>query len=408
MKPQPKQLCAGKETSHQMAQKKKKREAGSGTIVKRSDGRWQGQYVSGRAPKTGKLLRYTIYGKTQKEVAEKLRAATSSIDNGTFQEPRKITLKEYACEYLQTCAITLAHHTQQSYKRTLKNHILPALGNTKLTDLTHRQVQTWIASLSTQKQLSAKTVRNIHGILHSMLEAAVRDEILLRNVSEKCKLPRVTQTQVKAITTAELGRFLQAIENEPFRNIFFIDIFSGLRLSEILGLRWNDIDWDNGCLYVRQQLMQNQERGNFSYFLAAPKEGKQRKIILANTVLGAIQKQHTKQLRQRMAAGALWDNQFDLVFTNDLGRPLNRRTVYKHLKRVLRDCGMGDYTFHSLRHSFATISLENGDDIKTVQANLGHYAASFTLKTYVHVSDQMQRNSAARMEELIASLPIAK
>ena len=391
-----------------MARKTKKRENGSGTIVKRSDGRWQGQYVSGRNPETGKLLRHTIYGRTQQEVAEKLRAATSGIDNGTFQEPRKITIEEYAQEYLQTCAITLAHYTQQSYRRTLDNHILPALGKIKLTDLTHRQVQSFVAMLSAKKGLSAKTVRNIHGVLHSLLESALRDEILLRNVSEKCKLPRVTQTQVKAITTAELGRFLQAIEGEQFRNIFFVDIFSGLRLSEILGLRWDDVDFDHDCIYVRQQLMQNQERGDFSYFLAAPKEGKQRKVILANAVLGAIQKQHIHQLKQRMAAGELWDNSFDLVFTNDFGRPLNRRTVYKHLKRVLKDCGMGDYTFHSLRHSFATISLENGDDIKTVQTNLGHYAASFTLKTYVHVSDQMQRNSAARMEELIASLPRAK
>lgn len=391
-----------------MARKAKKREAGSGTIYRRSDGRWVAQYTSGRNPKTGRLIRHTIYGKTQQEVAEKLRAATSSIDNGTFQEPRKITIEEYTKEYLQTCAITLAHYTQQSYNRILDNHILPALGKVKLTDLTHRQVQAFVATLSAKKGLSAKTVRNIHGVLHSMLEAAVRDEILLRNVSEKCRLPRVTQTQVKAITTAELGRFLQAIEGEPFRNIFFVDIFSGLRISEILGLRWDDVDFENGCIYVRQQLMQNQERGDFSYFLAAPKEGKQRKVILANAVLDAIHKQHIHQLKQRMAAGELWDNSFDLVFTNDFGRPLNRRTVYKHLKRVLRDCGMGDYTFHSLRHSFATISLENGDDIKTVQTNLGHYAASFTLKTYVHVSDQMQRNSAARMQELIASLPRAK
>lgn len=101
-----------------MARKKKKREAGSGTIVKRKDGRWQGQYVSGRDPETGKLRRHTIYGKTQQEVAEKLRAATASIDNGTFQEPNKITVAEYAQEYLQTCAITLAHYTQQSYKQT--------------------------------------------------------------------------------------------------------------------------------------------------------------------------------------------------------------------------------------------------------------------------------------------------
>ena len=181
-----------------MARKAKKREAGSGTIYRRSDGRWVAQYTSGRNPKTGRLIRHTIYGKTQQEVAEKLRAATSSIDNGTFQKPRKITIEEYAKEYLQTCAITLAHYTQQSYKRILDNHILPALGKVKLTDLTHRQVQAFVATLSAKKGLSAKTVRNIHGVLHSMLEAAVRDEILLRNVSEKCRLPRVTHYHRRA------------------------------------------------------------------------------------------------------------------------------------------------------------------------------------------------------------------
>ena len=269
-------------------------------------------------------------------------------------------------------------------------------------------MQRFVTSLSAQKGLSAKTVRNIHGVLHNMLESAVRDELLLRNVSERCSLPRVTQHQVRAITTAELSRFLHAIDGKQFRNIFFIDIFSGLRLSEILGLRWDDVDFDYDCIYVRQQLQQKQIKGDFSYFLAPPKEGKQRKIILAQNAMQVLRHQRTKQLEQRLAAGALWDNSFHLVFTNDFGQPLNRRTVYKHLKRILLDCGMGNYTFHSLRHSFATISLENGDDIKTVQTNLGHYAASFTLKTYAHVSDQMQRNSAARMDALIASLPKAK
>ena len=391
-----------------MARKSNRREAGSGTIFKREDGRWQGQFVSGRNPETGKLIRHSVYGKTQREVAAKLREATASIDCGTYQEPNKLTVAEYAKEYFSTCAVNLSHNTQVSYKRILDKHILPALGKVKLTDLNHRQVQRFVTSLSAQKGLSAKTVRNIHGVLHNMLESAVRDELLLRNVSERCSLPRVTQHQVRAITTAELSRFLQAIDGKQFRNIFFIDIFSGLRLSEILGLRWDDVDFDYDCIYVRQQLQQKQIKGDFSYFLAPPKEGKQRKIILAQNAMQVLRHQRTKQLEQQLAAGALWDNSLHLVFTNDFGQPLNRRTVYKHLKRILLDCGMGNYTFHSLRHSFATISLENGDDIKTVQTNLGHYAASFTLKTYVHVSDQMQRNSAARMQELIASLPRAK
>ena len=391
-----------------MARKSNRREAGSGTIFKREDGRWQGQFVSGRNPETGKLIRHSVYGKTQREVAAKLREATASIDRGTYQEPNKLTVAEYAKEYFSTCAVNLSHNTQVSYKRILDKHILPALGKVKLTDLNHRQVQRFVTSLSAQKGLSAKTVRNIHGVLHNMLESAVRDELLLRNVSERCSLPRVTQHQVRAITTAELSRFLHAIDGKQFRNIFFIDIFSGLRLSEILGLRWDDVDFDYDCIYVRQQLQQKQIKGDFSYFLAPPKEGKQRKIILAQNAMQVLRHQRAKQLEQRLAAGALWDNSFHLVFTNDFGQPLNRRTVYKHLKRILLDCGMGNYTFHSLRHSFATISLENGDDIKTVQTNLGHYAASFTLKTYAHVSDQMQRNSAARMDALIASLPKAK
>lgn len=391
-----------------MARKSSRREAGSGTIFKREDGRWQGQFVSGRNPETGKLIRHSIYGKTQREVAAKLREATASIDRGTYQEPNKLTVAEYAKEYFSTCAVNLSHNTQVSYKRILDKHILPALGKVKLTDLNHRQVQRFVTSLSAQKGLSAKTVRNIHGVLHNMLESAVRDELLLRNVSERCSLPRVTQHQVRAITTAELSQFLRAIDGKQFRNIFFIDIFSGLRLSEILGLRWEDVDFDHDCIYVRQQLQQKQVKGDFGYFLAPPKEGKQRKVILAQNAMRVLRHQRAKQHEQQLAAGMLWDNSFHLVFTNDFGQPLNRRTVYKHLKRILMNCGMGNYTFHSLRHSFATISLENGDDIKTVQTNLGHYAASFTLKTYAHVSDQMQRNSAARMDALIASLPEAQ
>ena len=130
-----------------MARKTKKRENGSGTIVKRSDGRWQGQYVSGRDPETGKLLRHTIYGKTQQEVTEKLRAATASIDNGTFQEPNKITVAEYAKEYMQSHVSTLAPFTQRTYEKNLRIHILPALGKKKLTELTHREVQRFAASL---------------------------------------------------------------------------------------------------------------------------------------------------------------------------------------------------------------------------------------------------------------------
>lgn len=114
-----------------MARKSKKREAGSGTVYKRKDGRWQGQYVSGRDPQTGKLIRHSVYGKTQKEVAAKLREATANIDRGTYQEPNKLTVAEYATEYMQSHVSTLAPFTQRTYEKNLRIHILPALGRKK-------------------------------------------------------------------------------------------------------------------------------------------------------------------------------------------------------------------------------------------------------------------------------------
>lgn len=388
-----------------MARKNSRREAGSGSITKRKDGRWQGQFVNGRDPKTGKLRRHTIYGKTQKEVAEKLRAATASVDRGTFQEPSRMTLEEYAAEYMAHCAPLLAPYTQKTYEIALRNHILPELGGVPLTKLDHRQVQAFVTFLSEGgKKLSAKSVRNIHGVLHSILEAAVRDEILLKNISDNCNLPRVTQKQIKAITSAELDRFLTAIQGAQFEYLFYLDIFSGLRQAEILGLRWADVDWDNHCLHVRTQLQQRQKKGDWSYYLAPPKEGKERRVVLAPSVMEVLRKQQRHQAHLQEIAAPVWENEFDLVFTNEFGKPLSRKTVYKHLKKALRKCGLEDRTFHSLRHSFATISLENGDDVKTVQTNLGHHAPSFTLKTYAHVSDRMQQRSADRMERLIGTV----
>lgn len=256
-----------------MARKNKKREAGSGSITKRKDGRWQGQYVSGYDPETGKPRRHTIYGQTQKEVAEKLRAATSSIDNGTFQEPRKITVAEYAAEYMATHVATLTDSTQRSYEKNLRLHILPALGTRRLTDLTHREVQRFASSLwAGGKGLAPKTVHTVLGTLHALLTAAQRDEILQRNVADFCSLPRVTQTRAKAITSAELNQFLDLIRKDEFYYLFFLDIFSGMRQSEILGLRWADIDWNRNSLVVRKQLQQKCKKGDYSYTLIDPKE----------------------------------------------------------------------------------------------------------------------------------------
>lgn len=170
-----------------MARKSKKRKSGSGTIYKKKDDLWDAQYTSGHDPKTGKLRRHTIYGKTQKEVAKKLRQATTSIDNQTFQEPSKITFAVYASEYMMTHTPLISPHTVYSYQKILDAYLLPAFGKRKVTELTHREVQAFISSLVAKQTLAPMTIHNIHGLLHRILEFEIHDEILVRNVT--CRKP---------------------------------------------------------------------------------------------------------------------------------------------------------------------------------------------------------------------------
>lgn len=153
------------------------------------------------------------------------------------------------------------------------------------------------------KDLPPRLYTPYSGTLHALLTAAQRDADLTRKLLTSALLPRVTQTRAKAITSAELNQFLDLIRKDEFYYLFFLDIFSGMRQSEILGLRWADIDWDRNSLVVRKQLQQKCKKGDYSYTLIDPKENKQRRIILAETAMLTLQKQRTKQQRQRLAAG---------------------------------------------------------------------------------------------------------
>lgn len=143
---------------------------------------------------------------------------------------------------------------------------------------------------------------------------------------------------------------------------------------------------------------------DYSYHFSPLKNDKPRTITPAAYVMQLLKSQHTRQLEMRLRAGELWYNEFDLVFTNEAGRPLSRRTIYKHFKKIAAAIGVPDLRFHDLRHSYAVASIRGGDDIKTVQTNLGHATAAFTLDVYGHATDQMKRASAARMDAYIKSL----
>ncbi len=188
---------------------------------------------------------------------------------------------------------------------------------------------------------------------------------------------------------------------EHYCNLFITAMFTGMRQGELLGLTWGCVDFESGIITVKQQL----QCKDGTYFFETPKNGKGRTILPAPIAMDALRNELQKQKREQSEAGNMWNNQYNLVFTDALGKNLVRRTVVKHFKKIAQRAGLAeDARFHDLRHSFAVTSLYAGDDIKTVQANLGHATAQFTLDVYGHVTQKMRQESANRMQKFYEQL----
>ena len=198
----------------------------------------------------------------------------------------------------------------------------------------------------------------------------------------------------------QIAAFLNAIKDNSYENIFVVTLFTGLRQGEVLGLTWDCVNFDTGVLTINKQMQLHQEKGMTPYQLVPTKNGKTRTITAAPFVREHLRRQKVWQTEQRLLAGPLWQHS-GLVFTDAQGNHLTKPTLYRAFKRAAAAIGRPDARFHDLRHSYAVAAIRSGDDIKTVQGNLGHATAAFTLDVYGHVTDRMKRESADKMEDFI-------
>lgn len=384
--------------------KAKKNAQGAGSIRKRADGRWEARFTTGLDPVSGKQVQKSVYGRTQKEVREKLTQITTELDNGTYMEPSKDTLSEWLDTWLETYVkYSVKPYTMDAYQRSCNNYIKPALGSVKLAALNAPQIQRFYNGLLTEKKLSPKTVRNIHGVFHKALGQAVKLGMIRSNPTVLCDLPKVRRKEIHPMEQGEIAAFLKAIEGSKYELLYRVTLFTGMRQGEVLGLTWDCVDFAHDAIYVNKQLQKTKKVGG-TYTLVPTKNSRSRIITAAPSVMTLLKKQKSQQAQMRLLAGQDWKNPWDLVFTNDFGGNLSHFTVYKTFKEIVRSIGLEQERFHDLRHSYAVVSIESGDDIKTVQANLGHATASFTLDVYGHVSQKMRRQSAERMEQFIRKL----
>ena len=373
----------------------KKRANGEGSIRKRKDGRWEGRYTAGHDPATGKTIYKNVLGKTQTEVKEKLKRAIEDSAKLDMSKVGQYTVGQWMDVWFENYAkIKVRPSSHQTYRGYIENHIKPNIGSIPLNKLTSLELQKLykkllgngrverIESKKQPKGLSAKTVRNINQIICSALNLAIEQRLILTNPADACALPKLEHREMKTLPVEQLTSFLREAKESGVFEMYYIELATGLRRGELLGLKWSDIDLEHGSLRVQRQIARIDGE-----IVEAPLKTKNayRTLPLSADAIDVLKTQKKK----------CGNSQY--VFPSPTGGPISPDSVLHMLHRVLKRAGLPKVRFHDLRHTFATLALQNGVDIKTVSGMLGHFSAGFTLDTYAHVTTSAQKEAANTM-----------
>ncbi|MEG0756359.1 MAG: tyrosine-type recombinase/integrase [Oscillospiraceae bacterium] len=380
----------------------KKRANGEGNIRKRSDGRWEGRYTAGYDSKTGKRITKNVLGKTQAETKQKLKQAmeeTAGLDVGRTDEYTVATwLHTWYALYAKP-NIRLA--TQNRYELMMDIYAIPRIGDLKLAKLTAHDLQKLYRDLQengrvrpTKKGgagLSSTTVRSLHLMLHCAFERAVKERLLQRNPTDDCIAPKVRKVEMHILSPEHMRSYLDAAAQRNMLPMFYLELVSGLRKGELVALLWRDVDAVRHTISVSKQYVRNP---NGECVLSRPKtENSVRLVSVPQEAIDLLVQEHQKHP----------DNLY--LFPSPLtGEMYHPDSVVNIHKKILKDAGLEHLKFHELRHTFATTALQNGVDVKTVSAMLGHYDAGFTLRTYTHATRKAQDAAAITMGAVMAQV----
>ena len=395
----------------------KKRGNHEGSIVRRKDGRWMAIMSMGRNPNTGKLKRVYFYGKTRQEAAHQLASALADWQHGRFVAPHKITVGQWLDTWLQEYKRhQIRSLTLDQYEMLIRCHLKPALGHSPLRELRAEHLQRlyntkWrsgrLHGRSASEGLSADTIRCMHSVMHGALKQAMRNQLVAQNVSEATTLPRVKRPERIPLSLDDIPRVLEAFAGHRLYAAMYLELSTGLRLGEVLGLRWQDLDFDAGLLHVRQSLVRvrNHEarEGQTKTHLVfqVPKTSQSRRTLpLPDDIIQELRHHKARQAQEKLLFGPSYQDH-DLVFCHPTGTPLEPRDISYRFTQVLRKAGLPALRFHDVRHSYATALLELGESPKTVQTMLGHTKIATTMDIYSHVSLELETRAAARLNSAI-------
>jgi len=373
----------------------KKRGNGEGSITRhKKSGLYMARYTveTPTGPK-----RKTLYGRTRKEVDEKLTKAKASRDDGIVFDADNLTLGNYLDRWIShSVRGTVRQRTWERYEQIVRVHLKPALGRVKLKNI----APTHARALYREKLdggLAPRTVNYIHTTLSKALNDAVSDGLIPRNVTRSVKAPKPAKEEIRPLSHEQTKAFLEVARGDRFEAAYVVALHCGLREGEILGLIWSDIDLNNRTLQVRRTLSEARTGRHFE----PPKNGKGRNVRLTPQAVEALRAHLGRQLQEIENSGDLHKDQ-GLVFPSQVGTPMSAKNMTaRSFKPLLKRAGLPDIRFHDLRHTFATLMLQNGEHPKVVQEMLGHASIAITMDTYAHVLPNMQRDAVDRLGMLL-------
>jgi integrase len=381
-----------------------------GHIKKRGKDSYSVVVSVGRDPATGKYkyLWESVKG-TKREAERRLSELLTQLDNGTFIRPSKRTLAEYLEAWLSEYVwAELAPRTAEGYELVVRRHLIPALGRITLTGLKPEHIQRYQSEKLSRGRadgkggLSLRTVRHHYMALHAALERAVKMGLVVRNAADAVSAPRFERHEWQSLSEFGVSSVLEAAKETPYYVLFYQALFTGMRRSELLALRWCDVDLVLGRVQVTRSL--HQLKGGEIVIRSPKSERSRRAVSLPPSAVVVFQEEREKQRRERAAVGlGLKDD--DLIFRDLEGRPLRPDTVTHAWTKLVRRIGLRGVRLHDCRHTHASLMLKQGVHPKIVQERLGHASIGLTLDTYSHVVPGLQEAAAAGFDKIIAAVP---
>ncbi|MEU3656209.1 tyrosine-type recombinase/integrase [Streptomyces sp. NPDC032161] len=402
--------------------RKKARANEEGTIYQRRDGRWEAAGYVLAANGTRKRVR--VYGTTRREAADKLVEKIADSNRGLPVATADSTLGDYLTYWLSSVAFhRLRENTHTRYAACVRLHLIPGLGTKKVARLTAKDVRTFLDRLRTtcqccaqgldavrkrccavgeccQKRLSASTVTYVHSVLKSALEHAVREDELPRNVARNVKTTTHQPRRFSPLTAAEARQFLDAARADRLHALYELALRTGLRKGELLGLHWEDLDLTTGTASIHRSL-QRTRTGGLTH-LPTKTRASERRIALPTECLHSLKEHKERQDRERRQAGLVWSDS-GLVFTTPTGRPLDPANLTRRFRSFIDRAGLRHIRFHDLRHSTATLLLEQGGDLVVIKELLGHAHIGVTAGVYAHVRLRLQRQAINALGNALSS-----